>query len=136
VLRKPLVKSAASLVVLGALSLPVQAQLQPPAPPQIWTRPVYPTNKPAKKSAVVKKRPTLKKPVDRSFEFNASSSSAQFSRIEAPIREEQRRFQQAYTQSRCRGVCFAPAPGSSIPLNRDTSSGGPSGIAIEARTEF
>lgn len=135
-LRKLLVKSAVSLVVLGVFSLPAQAQLQPPAPPQIWTRPAYPVNKPAKQNSVAKRRPTLKKPLDRSFEFNASSSSAQFSRIEAPIREEQRRFQQAYTQSRCRGVCFAPAPGSSIPLNRDTSLGGPSGIAIEARTEF
>jgi hypothetical protein len=132
--RKPLGKSAASLVVLGALSLPAQAQLPPPPQPLIWNRPVLPTNKPAKKSSVVKKRPTIKKPVDRSFEFNASSS--QFNRIEAPIRDEQRRFQQAYTQSRCRGVCFVPAPGSSIPLNREASSGGPSGLAIEARTEF
>jgi hypothetical protein len=131
VLLKLLGKSAASLVVLGAIGLALPAQAQLPSPPLLWTRPV---NSPVIKRPVAKKRSTIKKPVDRSYQFNASSS--QFNRVENPINDEQRQFQRQYAQSRCRSVCFTPGPGSPIPLNREVSSGGRSGIAIEARTEF
>jgi hypothetical protein len=137
VLFKFLGKSTAILSVVGALFLvlPAQAQLQPSPSSELWTRPQgRPVVKgPAAKSAV-KKRVNIRRPVDRSYEFRASES--QFNRVEAPVNSEQRRFQQQYTQSRCRGVCFVSPYGSPIPLNRNASSGGPSGLAIEARTDF
>lgn len=141
-LFKVLGKSTAILSVLGALCLvlPAQAQLQTPPSAQLWTRPQGtpvikgPVAKSPVKKSPTKKRATIKKPGDRSFEFRASDS--QFNRVEAPVNSEQRRFQQQYTQSRCRSVCFASPYGSPIPLNRNVSSGEPSGIAVEARTDF
>lgn len=130
-LIKLLGKSAASLAISAAIGLASPAQAQLPPSSQLWTRPM---NSPVIKRPVAKKRPTIKKPVGRSYEFNASSS--QFNRLEAPINDDQRRFQRQYAQSRCRSVCFTPGPGSPIPINREVSSGGRSGIAIEARTDF
>lgn len=130
-LFKLLGKSAAALVVLGALCLSSPAQAQPSPSSQLWTRPA---NSAVTKRPPAKKRPTVKKPVDRSFEFKASNP--QFNRVEAPINDEQRQFQQQYAQSRCRSVCFTPGPGGTIPINREVSSGGRSGFEVEARTDF